>query len=440
MSVSQAQVLNKILNTKDMSIINLNNLDSSYFFNYKAEFEFIQNHYNQYNCVPDKATFVNVFPDFDFVEVNEPDSYLYNQLIDDYNSNFVATKFNKIRSLIMENKIDDALAVVKEVSNGVNPAKALSCVNLLEDITRYQHYLDKTVNPSHYYISTGFPELDKLTGGIDRENENMVIIARTGQGKTYVLLKMAVEAAKQGLTVGIYEGEMTADKVGYRVDTFLSHIENSAINRGNVFIKNRYKEYIDNLKTANYGPIKVLTPNDVPTGVVTVDTLRTFIEREHLDILFVDQYDLLDDKNKARVEFERIANIARDIKYLQVKKQIPIISVSQMNRTKTEDGRQDTTQVAGSDKIPRYATTMIALEQKRDEEESGISNNPNVKLVLNIIKARDGGDNNKFTYNVNFNTGYFTYIPTELDSTLSNDDFDNYNNSYHEAIQDENIF
>lgn len=440
MSVSQAQVLNKILNTKDMSIVNLNNLDANYFFNYKAEFEFIQNHYNQYKCVPDKATFVNSFPDFDFVDVNEPDNYLYNQLMEDYNDNFIATKFNKIRQLIMENKSDDAIIVLKEAYNGVKLTKALSCVNLLSDTSRYDRYLEKTVNPSHYYISTGFSELDKLTGGIDRENENMVIIARTGQGKTYVLLKMAVEAAKQGLTVGIYEGEMTADKVGYRVDTFLSHIENSAINRGNVFVKNRYKEYIDNLKTANYGPIKVFTPNDVSTGVVTVDTLRTFIEREHIDILFVDQYDLLDDKNKARVEFERIANIARDIKYLQVEKQIPIISVSQMNRTKTEDGHQDTTQVAGSDKIPRYATTMIALEQKRDEEESGVSNNPNVKLVLNIIKARDGGDNNKFTYNVNFNTGYFTYIPTELDSTLSNDDFDNYNNSYHEAIQGENVF
>ena len=45
--VSQNLILNKVLNTRDLSIITLNNLTEKYFFNYKAEFLFIVNHYQK---------------------------------------------------------------------------------------------------------------------------------------------------------------------------------------------------------------------------------------------------------------------------------------------------------------------------------------------------------------------------------------------------------
>jgi replicative DNA helicase len=81
-------------------------------------------------------------------------------------------------------------------------------------------------NQSKYFISTGFPELDKIITGIDRRNENMVIAARSGVGKSWVMLLIAAAASKQGLTVGIYSGEMSVDKVAYRIDTLLGKIDN----------------------------------------------------------------------------------------------------------------------------------------------------------------------------------------------------------------------
>ena len=43
----QEQMLSKILNTKDSSIITLNNLGVEYFSDYVTEFNFIKNHLNQ---------------------------------------------------------------------------------------------------------------------------------------------------------------------------------------------------------------------------------------------------------------------------------------------------------------------------------------------------------------------------------------------------------
>jgi len=408
---SQLQVLNKILQTKDYSLIELNNLNEDFFFNYRAEFNYIKNHYEKYGKVPDKLTFVAVFPEFDIIEVDEPDSYLIEQLYKDYNSSFIATKFNKIKELIEKDKTDEAVAfLVKSVDN-LQQGSAIQSHDLFSDTSRYDRYLERVTNHTKYYISTGFKELDAIIGGLDRENENMVIAARTGIGKTWTLLIMAAAAAKQGLRVGIYSGEMSVDKVGYRLDTILGGIKNNVITRGlDTSVQMQYKQYLDDLKSDIYrgGTIKVVTPNDI-AGPATVAALRAFVEKEHLDILFIDQYSLLEDTSHAQSAHERVANISKGVKNLQVMKRIPIVSVAQMNRTKNEDGEKDTTQIGLSDRIGQDATCVIMLDRERtyaDKEKTQIVDD---KLIFDITKSRDGGTG-KLVYHADFNTGKFNIL------------------------------
>lgn len=410
--VVQNQILNKILATKNFSIVTLNNLSEKYFFNYTDEFNFIKNHYETYKIIPDTVTFLKSFPNFDIVDVSEPDAYLIQQLFEDYNQAYLAKRFNTIKKMLEGNEVDKAVNFFLHSVDGLERGAAIACTDILKDYTRFEHYKDRLARTTEYYTSTGFPELDQLIGGIDRQNENMIIAARPGQGKTQVMTMMAAAASKAGLTVGIFEGEMTTDKLAYRFDTVLGNVKNSDINRGKGDVYQQYSDYIKALPSCNYGPIKIMTLNDCG-GVCTVDTLRAFIEKEHLDILFVDQYSLMDDTSKAKVLHERIGSIAKSIKKLQVEKKIPIISVSQMNRTKTDTGEQDTSQVAGSDMISQYATVLIMLEQKEASEDWP------AKVTLNIVKARDGGDHHKVTYGVDFNNGFWSYIPVAKDGISS---------------------
>ena len=48
----------------------------------------------------------------------------------------------------------------------------MTCTSLIHDTSRYDRYLDRAQNKDKYYISTGFPELDRMIGGIDIQNEN----------------------------------------------------------------------------------------------------------------------------------------------------------------------------------------------------------------------------------------------------------------------------
>ena len=411
---SQLQVLNKVLQTKDFSLIELNNLTEDFFFNYKAEFNYIKNHYEKYQSVPDKLTFISIFPEFDIIEVTEPDNYLIEQLYKDYNSSFIASRFNQIKKLIEEDKTDEAMAYLVNSVDNLHQGSAIQSHDLLTDTSRYDRYLERVANHDKYYIRTGFPELDNIIGGLDRENENMVIAARTGIGKTWTLLIMAAAAVQQGLRVGIYSGEMSVDKVGYRIDTIIGGINNNIITRGiDTSVQMQYKNYLENLKKGIYskdgrGALKVLTPNDI-AGPATVAALRAFVDKEHLEILFIDQYSLLEDTSHAQSGHERVANISKAVKNLQVMKRIPIVSVAQMNRTKNDDGEKDTTQIGLSDRIGQDATCVIMLDREReylDEQKTQVKDD---KLIMDITKSRDGGTG-KLVYKANFNTGKFLIL------------------------------
>ena len=406
----QLQFLNKVLSTGDASLITLNDLNKDFFSDYYGEFEFIKNHINQYGKVPDKTTFLSRFPNFDIFEVKETDKYLLDTLYEDRNKRQLAKTFNRVREALNANDIDKAMRVFSKAQEDITSVKHLEAVNIFEDISRYDSYIERTKDISKFYIHTGFPELDEIMGGWDRKEELAVIMARTNQGKSWLLLKTAIAAAEQGLTVGIYSGEMSETKVGYRVDTLMSHISNTKIIHGNGQIKDEYKKFLEDVKSSLPGKIIVTTPVMIG-GTAGVGALRAFIEKYNLDILCIDQHSLLDDDRGAKNPVERASNISKDLKNLQIMKKIPIISVVQQNREKNEDGTPDTRNVSSSDRIGQDATCLISFEQKEQKDSK------DKLLTMYLTKSRDSVNGKTLKYIVNFDTGTLIFVPEETDAT-----------------------
>ena len=406
--LEQIQLINYILNSKDYSIIAENNLTKELFPQLMGEFSFIVNHYNKYNKIPDLETFLKVFPTFEVLEVNESVEYLINELHRKKADSYLADNFNKVKKLIESKKTEEALDLVANISSDVLKTKKLEAIDILNDISRYDTYIDKTRDFSKYYVTTGFKELDEsLGGGIDRRNAYFVVSARAGYGKTLVLVKMAAAAASKGLKVGFYEGEMTVEKIGNRLDTILSHISNSSINHGRIEVANEYRMFLDNLKDNHNGNLYILTRDMVPDNRMTVNVLRSFVDKYDLDILFVDQISLLDDSHYAKQTFDQAANISKDLKNLQVQKHIPIVIASQQNRASIEEGKYAGTQnLSLSDRIGQDATDVIFLSKEDDI------------MTFNIAKARDGCKQNVLSYAVDFNLCTWTYVPQENDKLV----------------------
>ena len=406
--LTQLQILNLLLNKKDTSLLSI--LDSKQFSQYKNEFNFIFNHYKQYQQIPDIQSFLKVFPDFEVIQVTESKEYLLKTLNNEYNEEFLAKTFNNIRDLLLKGKTEDAMTVLSKAASKADSSKQFEALDILTDISRYDEYIDKCNNFEDHFVSTGFKELDaSFGGGIDRDNAYFVISARPGVGKTLVMVKFITAAVQKGLRVGLYEGEMTANKIAGRFDTMISHISNSAINHGGSHVANKYKTYLEELRKNTKGDFFVLTRDMIREDKMTVDVLRSFVDKYELDMLFVDQISLLDSTSWSSKSFEQVAEISRDLKKLQVQKHIPIVVASQQNRDKIEDGSFAGTQnISMSDRIGQDATEVIYISKK-----------DNI-MTFNIAKARDGCKKYTMSYDVNIDKGEFTYIPDEDDLQESN--------------------
>ena len=428
----QNQFINKLLASKDSTLITLNNLTDEFFSDYKDEFNYIKNHLQRYGNIPDEATFLSVFPDFDIIPVNESEKYLLDSLYDDRNKRLLAKTFNKVREALNDGDTEKAMRIYNESSEMLLQAKHLEAVDIYKDLSRYDSYVERSTDFTKYYVKTGFPELDEVIGGWDRKEELATIVARPNVGKSFVLFKVALAAAEQGLTVGIYSGEMSETKVGYRLDTIMSHISNTKIIHGNTNIQVEYKKFLEGIQGKLKGKILVLTPSMI-NGTAGVNALRAFIDKYHLDMLCIDQHSLLEDDRKAKNPVERAANISKDLKNLQVMVKIPIIAVSQQNRENTDEKGVDTKNVAQSDRISQDSTILLFLERGPVKE-----NKHNI-MTLTLVKSRDSANGCKLSYIVDLDRGTWLYLPNEENKSddskcedLKNEFENNGNNSEYE--------
>ena len=105
-----------------------------------------------------------------------------------------------------------------------------------------------------------------------------------------------------------------------------------------------------------------------------------------------------------------------------------------MNRTKEEDGEQDTTQIGLSDRIGQDATAVIMLSRKLTYEDEAKTKIKDDQLILNVVKSRDGG-NGKLVYKADFNNGTFIYLDPNLGEQESQDLADRYSEEYYNGSQ-----
>ena len=80
MSISEYQLLNKVLEDKNYSFFTDNMLSDEHFTQAKEEYEYIKEFYEKYHSVPDKETFTAKFPKFDYFNVSQPISSIVDAL------------------------------------------------------------------------------------------------------------------------------------------------------------------------------------------------------------------------------------------------------------------------------------------------------------------------------------------------------------------------
>ncbi len=403
----QLQILNKVLLSKDISLIRNNDITSDMFAPpYNNYCDFILNHFEQYGNVPDKETFLSKFPDFQLVQVTESNNALLDLFFEEQLYNELVRVVNICADKATSNS-NEAAEYLRSQLPKLQVRTSKTYVNIISDAKKRLAEVEaKAQAGSECFIPTGFPELDNTINGWARGEEFIVWFARTGQGKSWVLVKSATHAWEVGYNVGYISPEMSSNRIGYRFDTHYSHFSNADLLSGRINL-DEYREYINGIQDKP-GKFIVAVPEDFNKRI-TVSKLRTFVKDEKLDMLCIDGIRYLSDERAGYRDnmTTSLTNISEDLMSLSRELSIPILVVVQSNRggVKEEDerGTPELENIRDSDGIAHNATKVISLRQTGPGLEMGIKKN------------RDGATNVKLVYTWDIDTGIFTYIPGEDD-------------------------
>lgn len=180
--------------------------------------------------------------------------------------------------------------------------------------------------------STGFAELDRLTGGF-QGGQLITIGARPAMGKTAFALQMAAHIAEStGLCVPFFSYEMGTTELTMRILSSTMHYSLHRLRQGD--IPNDFQH--DMVKVAERISAWPLMLDDTPPESVSGmrSVARRLARRENVGAIFIDYLQLMESDRGGR-EMNRtneITDISRKLKRLASELDVPVIALSQLSR------------------------------------------------------------------------------------------------------------
>jgi len=179
-------------------------------------------------------------------------------------------------------------------------------------------------------IPSGFSDLDRFTSGW-QNSDLIVLAARPGVGKTALALQFARNAANEGYPAAIFSLEMSDVQLMKRLISSESEIYSDVIKRGTL---NEYDWDKINRSVTD------LIKNDIfidDTPSLSVFELRAKCRRlkdqKDIKLIVIDYIQLMTVKDNKGNREQEISTISRSLKAIAKELNIPVIVLSQLNRS-----------------------------------------------------------------------------------------------------------
>ena len=243
-------------------------------------------------------------------------------------------------------------------------------------------------------IPTPWEKINTLLQGGLGNGDFGLIFGNPGGGKSWSLVALGGYAIKLGYNVLHYTLELGEDYVGRRYDAFFSNIPVDKVSSQ----KEKIEELIGELKGK-------LIIKEFPTGRATMTTVESHIQKVkdlgiEPDLVLIDYVDLLSSKRKTIDRKSEIDDIYSSTKGLARELNIPIWSVSQVNRAGAKDNIVEGDKAAGSYDKMMITDVCISLSRQRKDKVEGTGR-------FHIMKNRYGMDGLTFGVKANTSTGHF---------------------------------
>lgn len=290
-----------------------------------------------------------------------------------------------------EMDVNDAISHLEAQISALRTESVLSAVNMESGIMSLTRYQDLVRDKSMLGITTGFNSVDDATSGFV-DGGLYIVAARPSVGKSAFMGKNVLYAAKSGKKVGVIQLEMSLEQTIGRISSLYADIDYSKIITG--------FRYDDSVRDKFYGCLGELSKLPISvntTSTLNIESIKGFSYAMHrkglLDILFIDYLQLIDQKG-GRSREQDVAAISRGLKLLAKDLKIPVVALSQLNRS--SENRSNKKPVLAdlreSGAIEQDADAVYFIHRDHamgiEKDENGNSTENQAELI--IAKNRNG--------------------------------------------------
>src|SRR5262245_11822832 len=180
-------------------------------------------------------------------------------------------------------------------------------------------------------ISTGFGEMDKMTAGLQR-GELIIIAGRPSMGKSTLAINIAENAALGAqVPAAIFSMEMSAEQLSFRMVSSIGRVSANRLRTGKLSDED-WSRIDSAVSMMSNAPIFIddsgaLTPTEVRARARR-------LKREHgLGLIVVDYLQLMQVSGTTENRATEISEISRSLKALAKELDLPVIALSQLNRS-----------------------------------------------------------------------------------------------------------
>jgi len=238
-------------------------------------------------------------------------------------------------------------------------------------------------------VPTGYDDFDKKTAGL-QPSDLIIIAGRPSMGKTAFAMNIVQNAALLAKTpAAVFSLEMSKEQLAIRMLCSISRVDSSRIRTGHLH-DHDWPKLVRSTGMLAKAPIFI---DDTPAiSVLEMRAKTRRLKAEHnIGMVVVDYLQLMRGRGRIESREQEISEISRSLKAMAKELQVPVIALSQLNRSleSRTDKRPQLSDLRESGAIEQDADVICFIY--RDEVYNKSPDNPKKGVAEIIIgKQRNG--------------------------------------------------
>lgn len=289
-----------------------------------------------------------------------------------------------------EDAVEQAMKLISDVALDGDTGNVVTFDDAVgEYMENLKQRREDFINGIAHGLPTGFPDLDKLLGGL-QPGRLHALGALTGYGKSALAINIALNIALKAKHVMIVSLEMPRSEIVQRALSIYIDKDQTMLRDGNLD-EDSYNTL--NAHAQRLRRCKIDLDDASYSITAMVSNIKRVHAREKLDLIVVDYLQLVENAEKSRNSnrAQEVAEVSRQLKRLAMKLEVPVLALVQLNREVERQQEQEPklADINESGGIARDSDVVMFIWSMKDQMERR-EKALTYQVIVKVAKNRNG--------------------------------------------------